>query len=153
MKRIFGAILFIGCAAPVVAQDISGAALSAHNSLRAKHGVPALSWSGQLAGVAQAYANQCVFEHNNTSYGENLAQATDPNVGAMVNDWYSEISAYDFASGTGNGTGHFTQVIWKSTTQVGCGMAMCSGGAILVCNYSPAGNVDGQFVDNVPPRQ
>lgn len=135
-----------------MAQDISGAALSAHNALRAQHGVPPLSWSGKLAGVAQSYADKCVFEHNSTGYGENLAQATDPDVTAMINDWYSEISAYDFASGTGSGTGHFTQVIWKSTKQVGCGMAMCTDGALLVCNYSPAGNVEGQYVENVPPK-
>ena len=149
---IAAAIAF-GIAGSAVAQDISGEALSAHNALRAKHGVPALSWSGKLAGVAQDYANKCVFEHNNTGYGENLAQSSSPNVSAMINDWYSEISAYDFASGTGNGTGHFTQVVWKSTTQVGCGIAQCSDGAILVCNYSPAGNMQGAFVENVPPAR
>lgn len=145
--------MVLGLVGGAVAQDISGEALSTHNALRARHGVPALSWSGKLAGVAQDYANKCVFEHNNTGYGENLAQASSPNVSGMINDWYSEISAYDFASGTGNGTGHFTQVVWKSTKQVGCGMAQCSDGAILVCNYSPAGNLDGAYVENVPPAQ
>ena len=145
--------MVLGLVGGAVAQDISGEALSTHNALRARHGVPALSWSGKLAGVAQDYANKCVFEHNNTGYGENLAQASSPNVSGMISDWYSEISAYDFASGTGNGTGHFTQVVWKSTKQVGCGMAQCSDGAILVCNYSPAGNLDGAYVENVPPAQ
>jgi uncharacterized protein YkwD len=147
------AAIAFGIAGSAVAQDISGEALSTHNALRAKHGVPALSWSGKLAGIAQDYANKCVFEHNNSGYGENLAQASDPNVSSMINDWYSEISAYDFASGTGNGTGHFTQVVWKSTTQVGCGIAQCTDGAILVCNYSPAGNMQGAYVENVPPAK
>lgn len=147
------AAIAFGLVGSAVAQDISGEALSTHNALRAKHGVPALSWSGKLAGIAQDYANKCVFEHNNSGYGENLAQSSSPNVSAMINDWYSEISAYDFASGTGNGTGHFTQVVWKSTTQVGCGIAQCSDGAILVCNYSPAGNLQGAYVENVPPAR
>jgi uncharacterized protein YkwD len=153
LSSAVAAMLVVAGTAPVLAQDISGEALSAHNALRAQHGVPALKWSGKLAGVAQAYADKCVFEHNNTGYGENLAQATDPSVTAMINDWYSEIGMYDFASGTGDGTGHFTQVVWKSTTQVGCGLAQCTDGAMLVCNYSPAGNMDGGYVENVPPRK
>ena len=67
------AVFVLGIAAPVVAQDISGEVLSKHNALRAKHGVPALSWSSKLANTAQDWANKCVFEHSNNG-GENLAQ-------------------------------------------------------------------------------
>jgi len=64
----------------------------------------------------------------------------------------SEISAYDFNSNAPSGdTGHFTQVIWASTKTVGCGLAQCNGNDLLVCNYSPAGNYDGQYQENVPP--
>lgn len=140
-----------------VAQDISGEALSAHNSLRAKHGVPALKWSASLAKSSQAVADQCSFEHSATSNGENLAQGSSGgySVGDFVRDWYSEISSYDFASGssTGGDIGHFTQVVWKSTKQVGCAVASCSGNDLLVCQYSPAGNFDGQYVENVPPAK
>ena len=51
-------------------------------------------------------------------------------------------------------TGHFTQVVWKSTTQLGCGLAVNRGNKIYgVCNYSPAGNVvnAGFFKANVLP--
>jgi DHA1 family inner membrane transport protein len=132
-------------------------ALSAHNALRAKHGVPPLSWSGSLAATAQDWANRCVFEHSNNG-GENLATGTTGaySQAQFVRDWYSEIASYDFASGTSKGgdIGHFTQVVWKSTTQVGCGIASCAdGNDLFVCNYSPAGNWDGQYIENVPPAQ
>lgn len=141
--------------APSLAADIEGPMLNAHNALRAKHGVPALSWSGSLAKTAQAWADRCVFEHSSTNYGENLAQGTGDYSGAdAVNDWYGEISAYDFNNpGFSDATGHFTQVVWKSTKKVGCGVAQCSDGALYVCNYEPAGNLEGAFPDNVPPAQ
>lgn len=46
-------------------------------------------------------------------------------------------------------TGHFTQVVWKATKRLGCGQA----GKFVVCNYYPAGNVQGQFRDNVAPAK
>lgn len=53
--------------------DSSGA-LGLHNSYRARHGVPALSWSSSIASKAQAYANKCSFSHSGNGLGENLAQ-------------------------------------------------------------------------------
>jgi glioma pathogenesis-related protein 2 len=148
------AVLSLGIAAPALAQDISGEVLSKHNALRAKHGVPALSWSGKLANTAQEWANKCVFEHSNNGLGENLAQGDGFPPAQFVQDWYDEIGQYDFNNpGFSGGTGHFTQVVWKDTKQVGCGIAQCDGGALLVCNYSPAGNMEGQYPDNVPPAQ
>jgi hypothetical protein len=46
-------------------------------------------------------------------------------------------------------TGHFTQVVWKGTTAVGCGWAQCNGFVLITCRYSPPGNVIGQFAQNV----
>lgn len=154
---LFTVVLTLGSAGPILAQDISGEALSAHNALRAQHGVPALSWSGSLAASAKEVADRCVFEHSSTSNGENLAQGTSGSysAGSFVKDWYNEIANYDFAQGTSTGgvIGHFTQVVWKSTTQVGCAVAQCSGNDLMVCQYSPAGNVEGQYIENVPPKQ
>lgn len=147
------AVVAFGLAAPVVAQDISGEMLSAHNGLRAKHGVPGLSWSGKLASTAQAWADKCVFEHSNNGLGENLAQG-DGSPASFVQSWYSEIGMHDFADPEANpGTGHFTQVIWKASTQLGCAVNQCGGSPLFVCNYSPAGNLSGAYVENVPPAQ
>jgi hypothetical protein len=109
-------------AVPGFAADIEGPMLNAHNALRAKHGVPPLSWSASLAKTAQAWADRCMFEHSNAGLGENLAQGTGDYSGAnAVNDWYGEISAYDFNNpGFSDATGHFTQVVWKDTKKVGC---------------------------------
>ena len=142
-------------AAPSRAANKKGPRLNPHNARRAKPGVPPLSWSASLAKTAQAWADRCVFEHASTGYGENLAQGTGDYSGVnAVNDWYNEISAYDFNNPSfSDATGHFTQVIWKSTKKVGCGVAQCSDGALYVCNYEPAGNMEGAFPDNVPPAK
>jgi len=48
-------------------------------------------------------------------------------------------------------SGHFTQVVWKSSTQVGCAVAgpSKSGWFYVGCNYTPPGNYQGQYVANV----
>lgn len=49
-------------------------------------------------------------------------------------------------------TGHFTQVVWRDSSELGVGMARNRNGEVyVVCNYNPAGNFLGSFVDNVPP--
>ncbi len=134
--------------------------IAAHNAVRARHCAPALTWSKKLADVAQGWANQlkakgCVFGHSpGAKYGENLAAGT---IGALdpestVGMWYDEIKLYTFpAGGFSMKTGHFTQVVWKSTKQVGCGHVQCSGNDIYVCNYDPPGNWEGQYRAEVLP--
>lgn len=49
-------------------------------------------------------------------------------------------------------TGHFTQVVWKDSTELGVGMARNRNGEVyVVCNYNPAGNFLGSFTENVLP--
>lgn len=135
------------------AQDLAQVVLAKHNALRALHCAPALRWDASLAATAQASANRCVFQHSKNGFGENLAMGTS---GAyppesQVQLWYDEFKNYDFAKPVfGPNTGHFTQVVWRSTTAVGCGLAKCQGQDLLVCNYSPPGNYDGQYQQNVP---
>lgn len=131
--------------------------LSRHNQLRANHCVPALTWSSRLAATAQDWANRCVFEHRPGNLGENLAIGTSGAFppASQVQSWYDEIRSYDFATGAsrdGQAVGHFTQVIWRGTRQLGCAVASCNGQDLLVCNYAPAGNLTGAYQDNVPPR-
>lgn len=134
--------------------------LAAHNQVRDKHCVPALTWSPKLAAYAQEWANTlrdkgCAFDHRPRSpYGENLAMFGPPggtNATEILMGWYNEIKHYDFSKHTFSfQTGHFTQVVWKATTQLGCGRAVCKGAELWVCNYAPAGNVSGSFAANVP---
>jgi uncharacterized protein YkwD len=134
--------------------------VDAHNRFRAKHCARPLAWSAKLAQIAQQWANTlrnkgCAFEHSGGSYGENLAAGTagtlDPE--AVVTMWYDEVSDYKFPDGGFSAkTGHFTQVVWRGTTQVGCGRSLCKGMDIWVCEYDPPGNWQGQYRGNVLPR-
>ena len=49
------------------------------------------------------------------------------------------------------GTGHFTQVVWVNSTELGMGHATSQSGSVYtVARYSPAGNYRGQFEQKVP---
>jgi len=140
--------------------------LAAHNRMRALHGVGPMKLSGRLNNIAQEWAQHLAstgrFEHSPSNKrpgaGENLAGNSAAINGSRVVDmWYSEIKNYNFRRpGFSSTTGHFTQVIWRGSTELGCGMSTFKGKRgmyIYVCNYSPAGNVQGQFQQNVPPRR
>ncbi|KAI8995557.1 CAP domain-containing protein [Trametes punicea] len=133
--------------------------LQAHNSVRAQHGAAPLTWSDDLAAKAQEWANNCVFQHSGGKlgpFGENLAAGTGSSYGfqAAIKSWTDEVSQYDPNNPQPS---HFTQVVWKSTTQVGCAMQSCNGifaasfgpAKFFVCEYSPQGNVIGEFAQNV----
>lgn len=133
--------------------------LNAHNIVRAQHGANPLVWSDNLASAATRWAQGCVFEHSGGilgRFGENLAAGTGSNYGiaAGIKSWTDEVSDYN----PGNPIpSHYTQVVWQGTTQIGCSMVNCPGmlGAqfgnakYIVCEYSPPGNVIGQFAQNV----
>jgi uncharacterized protein YkwD len=137
------------------------AIVAAHDQLRARHCAPPLAWSPALAQVAQQWAEtlaarECAFEHNpDVEYGENLAffaPVGSMSPEAIAQGWYDEIRAYRFdRPGFSMQTGHFTQLVWASTTEIGCGAVTCGDGEIWVCNYAPPGNVMGEFPENVRP--
>ena len=123
-----------------------------HNQARASVGVPPLEWSQELASLAQEWANRLArrgqLEHRSgNSYGENLAYGTELSAAAAANLWLQERAAYDggpINSGNISAVGHYTQMIWRSTTRVGYGIARVGGNTYVVANYAPAGNVVGQ---------
>ncbi len=140
--------------------DVAGIT-AAHNAARAavmpaaSPAIPPLTWSGTVADTAQAWANNCVFMHSGGMYGENLYAGTAPAMpGDVVDDWVNEDKNYDYATNTcsaGEVCGHYTQVVWRDSARLGCGVASCTdnspfgGGSwqIWVCNYDPPGNFDG----------
>jgi uncharacterized protein YkwD len=159
------AALAPAAAAAAAPDDVSAALVAAHNGFRATHHAPPLRWDAALAAGAQAWAEACVFQHSspNGEYGENLytSSATADAVSAAqaaVSSWYDEVSAYDYATAQfSSGTGHFTQVVWVTSTALGCGVTTSCGGkagvlpTYVVCRYSPAGNMMGSFQQNVLP--
>jgi len=137
--------------------------LNAHNKYRKQVGVPPLVWSNKLAANAQQWANSLasrgVFEHSSNSQrpgeGENLWKGTSGRFSrtVMVDGWGSEQKyfrngTFPNVSSTGNWSdvGHYTQMIWKNTRELGCGVATGGGYDTLVCRYSPPGNFQGQRV-------
>jgi len=151
-------------AAFAVSSGDAQALLNAHNAYRAKHCVPGLTWSTQLAAEAQQWADACPsngFKHSpgawqgENGYGENLSWGTNQSAQGAVDNWYREISQYNFnAPAYSNAVGHFTQLIWRNSKQLGCGMSVCNGANYWVCRYSPTGNWNtgnpGVLANNVP---
>ena len=151
-----------GCAIQEKPATLSGSnaiqseALAAHNHWRALHHAPNLIWNNELANYAQKHVRKCQFKHSSSPYGENLA-AGFSNISTAVNTWYAEHTQYSYDKpGFSMSTGHFTQVVWKSSKKLGCAYAICNGkngtpGTFWVCEYSPAGNVTnkGFFTANV----
>ena len=126
--------------------------LAAHNAVRAKVSVPALSWSHELAAVAQEWADELIANnqfahHPHPQYGENLfeisgASATPPRV---VDAWAPEASNYDYRANTCHGQcGHYTQLVWRDTKTVGCAAARGHKREVWVCEYDPHGNTAGE---------
>ncbi|XP_048584635.1 cell wall protein PRY3 [Nematostella vectensis] len=153
--------------------------LEAHNSYRAQHGVPPLTWSPSLAMQAQRWADELAsreeLRHDDAisnDEGENLAffkPAVPKCQGRIVNNcvlcremvkrWYDERKNYDFDSGSSKDPDgvvkHFTQLVWAGTAELGLGTAVSKRyGFITVARYKPRGNRGGveAFISNVPPK-
>jgi uncharacterized protein YkwD len=139
------------------------AMLTAINASRAKHCVPAQTWSAQLAAAAQVWVNKCtmtpgtnVFAHDpqRGQTGENLAWGTSLSPQQAEQLWYNEVSHYNFAAPAySSAVGHFTQLVWRASTQVGCAKATCGGQVLLSCRFSPPGNMNVVVGPNVTPQQ
>lgn len=65
--------------------------------------------------------------------------------------WAAEAPLYDYSGNFIHAAGHFTQLIWAGSSQVGCGFQVCPSGNFAVCYYNAPGNVIGQFNDFVFP--
>ncbi len=139
-----------------------------HNAVRAAAmPVPSpalmpMAWSISAEAVAQAWANNCQWAHNPNRgpFGENIYAAAGNPIRPptdVVNSWAIEKNDYTYATNTcatGAVCGHYTQIVWRSTTSLGCATKICTTGSpfgasfptwqFWVCDYSPPGNVTGQ---------
>merc|ERR1719160_1130054 len=84
-----------------------------------------------------------------------FASGTPSNPGERATDaWYNEIeyTANGRVSAFSMQTGHYTQVVWSETSTLGCATGRTNSGWLtVVCQYGPAGNMHGEFSDNVLP--
>lgn len=122
---------------------LANSVLNSTNIFRMQHNASPLSWNDTLASYAASHTSGCVFQHTKGPYGENLAAGTDQSVEAAIDSWANERASYNFADGGFSmGTGHFTQLVWKDTTNVGCGRIYCNRtgtpGWFLMCEFYPA---------------
>lgn len=133
--------------------------LAAHNKYRAELKLPFLVWDESLSQSAQNWAYRTRNAHTLTHSprgGENLWAGTRGAFTAtnMVDSWGSEKSLY--AGGVfpevakeSQGwftVGHYTQIVWRNTQRIGCGIATDATRDYFVCHYDPVGNVIGQSV-------
>ncbi|XP_074659670.1 cysteine-rich venom protein Mr30-like [Tubulanus polymorphus] len=132
--------------------------LSRHNYLRGhltEYDQPAaanmmkLYWDKEVAMIAQKLADSCKFAHDTGNHrhisgrltlGQNLALGHRDWTSA-IDGWFNEEKDFKYGVGsTGGVVGHYTQLVWATSTRVGCGYADCTIGRFYVCNYGPAGN-------------
>lgn len=137
--------------------------LALHNALRAEAGTPPLVWNARLAddarGWAASLARRGAFEHSpqprRRDAGENLFTGKTGNyqVEAMIGRFadekrYFRPGRFPAISATGNwqDVGHYSQIVWRTTREVGCAIATGRGRDTLVCRYAPPGNIHGEMV-------
>lgn len=132
--------------------------LASHNEARAKVGSPPLVWDPALARDAATWAQELarlgVMRHaQGIAHGENLWQGTRGmfRPEQMVKGWVDEQQYFKegvfpnvSTTGSWSDVGHYTQVVWASTTHVGCAIASSNTSDTLVCRYSPPGNFMGR---------
>lgn len=137
--------------------------LNAHNEYRQKHGVAPLKLNKDMCKISQQWADNLskrkALEHSkNNDYGENIycVSSTNHNITITgedpVKSWYDEIKLHKFGTEPKSlESGHFTQVVWKDSRELGVAFAKLNGRIVVVANYFPAGNIVGHFSTNVPP--
>lgn len=160
------ALLFAAAPALLGAQgfraDFEDRLLASHNRERAALGLEPMAWNPQLAEGARSWADRLArsgrFEHSPNApgeplLGENLWAGTRGAFApeAMVGLWiaekrYFKPGVFPANSTTGDvaDVGHYTQVVWRDTREVGCALSEGRDEEVLVCRYSTYGNVRGR---------
>jgi uncharacterized protein YkwD len=122
--------------------------LAAHNSARARVCVPPLVWSEAMAERAQRWANTLlargdVAHSPKSPFGENLYEIRGAFASPreVVKAWVDESAGYDYRHNRCSSVcGHYTQIIWADTKEVGCAASRSRNREVWVCNYNPPGN-------------
>lgn len=138
-------------------------------------GIPDLQWDNELAEIAQRWANQCQFKNDlfrdskrKMTVGQNIAVKSVGNISELVATWFAQRSKLtpelvrNFKKDGLEDYGQVSQIIWSLTERIGCGLSIynmtsnncpenktCRFDSVvseLVCNYGPAGNIEGQSI-------
>lgn len=159
--------LLLALAAPAILGATGNSAnfeqrvLAAQNRERSALGIAPLNWNPALAASAQRWADHLAatgrFEHApenpRAPEGENLWAGTRGYYGpeAMVDAWAREKAVFkpgrfpdNSTTGRFEDVGHYTQLMWRATHEVGCARAASGREDILVCRYAEAGNYLGE---------
>ena len=146
-------------------------ALKIHNDAREDVGSSPLVWSSKLEKQALLYAKILArkdekkrMKHSETNDGENMTYSYSAEIINKVTTptfsktpladaslgWYEEISDYRYSKvkkrRVGPPIGHYTQMVWKDTRQVGMAYAISKKGSVyVVARYYPAGNFVGEY--------
>ncbi|XP_066581946.1 uncharacterized protein [Prorops nasuta] len=127
-----------------------------------------LEWDDEIAEVAQAWADQCDFSHDQCrdiprfQVGQNIASSSASeekkgDVSKLVDMWYNEVNNFNkdevkkFSGANFMKIGHYTQLVWAKTNRLGCGLIEYHTAdnwynTFLVCNYGPTGNMFGDAI-------
>jgi len=147
---------------PVNVEQFNDDCLFAHNLYRKLHGVPALIVNPDLSKVAMRRAIELAqLEELNVQQNKYKGHTLGETVGSVggfssyngisaTQLWYSVVSKFDEEGEMSSEGASFTQIVWKSTKQVGFGIAKSrSGKFYFVAEYYPSGNIRHQYEDNV----
>ncbi len=157
---------------PLTRQQLFSGVLDVHNRVRAKHKLKPLKWSDKLAEYSQQWADHlgksqsCKMYHRSGSppHGENLyissaviwsegnkevaRERNRVTIKNVVKAWTDEEQWYNYRTNScqpGQQCGHYTQIVWRETTEVGCAVKFCGDQSQnWVCSYNPAGNYVGK---------
>lgn len=120
-----------------------------HNLKRCWHNVPSVRWNEALADSARTHAERCTFARD-PSFGLGESVGTGDTQIKAMDDWYMEFLSFPFGKPDGNAKSErFSQMVWRSTSEIGCGSAQCGAKVYYVCRYSAKGNINGEFDKNV----
>lgn len=133
-------------------QIIENMWVDVHNRIRNDVGQKKVTWDENIAKGAQEYANKCVYEHSaaesrkyngiilgeNLAFGKPYAEYSDNDIMKL---WEDEKQHYKYpqkpSESTSGETGHYTQIINKNVTSIGCGCSNCDDSKFCVCRYNP----------------
>lgn len=129
--------------------------LGLQNAARSALRLPPLVWDVKIARYAGWYANRrradCALQHSNGPYGENIfwGSGNGWTAAQAAAGWVSERRGYNYWSNScayGQECGHYTQIVWRGTSRIGCARVVCYGGrgVFMICNYDPPGNYIGE---------